>query len=155
VKVTPLEEWIIRLTAPDTYRRLGALRQGQGVVTDLSYFLVSFYSEEEGSAFFPEDLRFENLGRRHAPEAIRSMTTGWGIQRLRPREAESAVYAFGGTLRFDADLVAEYRGARVTDWATILQNLLAEQARARARAGVGRQSSVPSSSSNSYLRSFR
>ena len=144
VKITPLEEWMIRLTAPDTYRRLSALVRTHAAALEAgtdreppTLFLVSFFSNEEGAVFHPEDLHLENLGRRYPPREIRPMTRGWGTQRLHGRQAESAIYAFDAGLDFDVDLVASYRGVRNADWAGILRDLVAEQARARARAGVG------------------
>lgn len=144
VKVTPLEEWMIRLTAPDTYQRLSALARAHTAAldresgeTDRTLFLVSFYSLEQGAAFHPEDLHMESRGRRYDPRAIRPLTPGWGTQRLAQRQAQSAVYAYNGAVDFDVDLVAEYRGVRNADWAVVLRDLLAEQARARARAGGG------------------
>ena len=144
VKMTPLEEWVIRLAAPDTYDRLAALRSGHEAALRSSssssgsprLFLVSFYSEQVGLGFHPEDLHVANLGRRHRPLAIRPMTPGWGTQRLGQRQVESAVYGYSGEVSLDADLVSEYRGARSDEWATILPDLLAEQARVRGSAGT-------------------
>lgn len=162
VKVTPLEEWMIRLTAPDTYRRLSALARSHAsaLAGDRreapTLVLVSFHSDVEGAAFHPEDLHLESPGRRYAPDAIRPMTGGWGTQRLHGRRPESAVYAFDPGLDFDVDLVAEYRNVRNVEWARILRDLLAEQARARARAGVGGSGpDLLPYASRSYLRSFR
>ena len=64
------------------------------------------------------------------------MTPGWGTQRLGQRQVESAVYGYSGEVSLDADLVSEYRGARSDEWATILPDLLAEQARVRGSAGT-------------------
>lgn len=144
VKVTPLEEWMLRLTAPDTHRRLSALARGHAEALeagpgpdDPTLLLVSFHSDVDGAAFHPEDLYLENRGRRYAPRTIRPMTRGWGTQRLRSLQTESAVYAFDADVDLEADVVAAYRGVRNAEWSRILRRLLAEQARARARAGVG------------------
>jgi len=139
VKMTPLEEWVIRLAAPDTYERLSTLRGGYEAALRSSVsggspgklFLVSFYSEGVGLSFHPEDLHVANLGRRHLPRAIRPMTPGWGTQRLSQRQVESAVYAYDSDVGLGAGLVAEYRGARSDDWTTMLPELLAEQERVR------------------------
>jgi hypothetical protein len=143
VKLTPLEEWVIRLAAPDTYARLSALRSGHEAALRSSsstgspkLFLVSFYTEGVGLTFHPEDLHVANLGRRHRPLAIRPMTPGWGTQRLGQRQVESAVYGYSGELSLDVDFVSEYRGARSDQWAAILPNLLAEQARVRSSTGL-------------------
>lgn len=141
--LTPLDEWIIRLTAPDAYRRLSGLAErhreaaspGAPERTDPILVLVSFFSNEEGAAFHPEDVRLEHRGRRYTPREVRPMSAGWGTQRLRAREALSAVYSFDGELEFDQDLVATYRAARTSEWARIHQALLAETARVRARGG--------------------
>jgi hypothetical protein len=140
VQMTPLEEWVIRLAAPDTYRRLSALRASRqpspassSSASPGKLFLVSFYSEEEGQEFHPEDLHLESLGRRQLATAIQPMTPGWGTQRLGQRQAESAVYAFRDDVTLDAGLVAEYRGVRNHDWTMILADLLAEQARVGGR----------------------
>lgn len=141
IKMTPLEEWVIRLAAPDTYQRLSALRASHepGLRSSVSagpppkLFLVSFYSEEAGRSFHPEDLHVANLGRRHLPSSIRPMTPDWGTQRLTQRQVESAVYAYSGEMSLDAGLMSEYRGVRSDDWTRILPDLLAEQARVRSR----------------------
>jgi hypothetical protein len=144
VKMTPLEEWVIRLAAPDTYDRLSTLRRGHEAALrspasstgSPKLFLVSFYSEGIGLTFHPEDLHVASLGRRHRPLAIRPMTPGWGTQRLGQRQVESAIYGYSGEVSLDVDLVSEYRGARSDEWATILPDLLAEQARVRGSTGT-------------------
>ncbi len=143
VKVTPLEEWAIRLTAPDTYQRLSGLarlnrselnnRGGEG---EAALFLVSFYSSRQGESFEPEDVYIENRGRRYRPRSIRPVTGDWGTGRLNQRTPQIAVYAYDSGIDLTLDLSVEYRGARNMDWTFILQRLQEERARARTRAGV-------------------
>ena len=143
VKVTPLAEWAIRLTAPDTYRRLSGLarlnrselndRGGEG---EAALFLVSFYSSMQGESFQPEDVYIENRSRRYRPRTIRPVTGDWGTGRLTQLSPQTAVYAYESRIDLTLDLSAEYRGVRNTDWTFIFQRLQAESARARTRAGV-------------------
>ncbi|MEX0935423.1 MAG: hypothetical protein WD013_00875, partial [Gemmatimonadota bacterium] len=61
IRVTPLEESITRLTAPDTYERLSALERGHqdifrettGSAVPFQLFLVSLFSESTEVAFEP------------------------------------------------------------------------------------------------------
>ena len=71
VKVTPLSESIIRLAAPDTYRRLRSLVRSRWdraiAMTDgpeAELFLVSFFSRDPNVAYRPEELRITHRGDR-------------------------------------------------------------------------------------------
>lgn len=144
LKVTPLEEWVIRLTAPDTYQRLASLARAHRPLArrrtgdaDPTLMLVSAFSEEQGADLDPEDLQLENRGRQYRPVLIEPVTAGWGTQRLTQRRPETAIYVFSGEVDLGLDLVVEYGGRRNHDWRSILRILESELPRARARAGGG------------------
>src|SRR5690606_1607861 len=70
IKVTPLDESVIRLAAPDTYNRLHALAESRraeaanATGTDSpQLFLVSFFSYQPDVPFQPEDLQLVHQGR--------------------------------------------------------------------------------------------
>ncbi len=70
LKVTPLDEGIIRLTAPDTYERLRGLAEIHGpratrtqLASQYSLFLVSLFSYEPDVTYEPEDLLLVNRGQ--------------------------------------------------------------------------------------------
>lgn len=143
VKVTPLAEWVIRLTAPDTYRRLHGIAEGhrEALVRQTgrpapTLFLVSFFSLAPDVPYEPEALAIVSGGIRHRPLAIRPVTPGWGVQRLDQREARLAVYAFGGGVELETGMTVEYQGVRDETWNRILTDLQAERERVRARAGI-------------------
>jgi hypothetical protein len=143
IKVTPLEEGIIRLTAPDTYERLRGLaethgpRATGGALPSLSsLFLVSLFSYQPDVTYEPEDLLLVNRGLRLRPQGIAPITPSWGTQRLGQQETRMAIYAFEGGIEWEADLVAEYQQLRNETWRDqILPLLQAERAKVRARAG--------------------
>jgi len=143
IKVTPLEEWVIRLTAPDTYARLqgmarahGERAAGMAVGPSSSLFLVSFFSYQPNVTYQPEDLELVNRGLRYRPRGIAPVTPSWGLQRLGQQETQMAVYAFGEGIDLETDLVVEYEGLRNEIWrAQIIPLLRAEAAKVRARAG--------------------
>ena len=141
IKVTPLDETVIRLAAPDTYTRLHGLAESNrnalessARVSDPSLFLVSFFSRQPNLTYEPEDLHILNRGLRYRPRGIRAVTPGWGEQRLGQEESQLAVYAFVGAIDLEIDLAIEYQGEQNTGWGAILSTLRAERARVRGRA---------------------
>ena len=146
LKVTPLEEWVLRLTAPDTYARLSALattyrseitrRTGRD---DAALFLVSFFGRTAGASFTPEDVQLVHRGRRLRPAFIRPMTSGWEQRRIDPGQTQAAIYAFTDEVDLEQPISVEYADQTGTPWEDILRRLEAERVRARARAGLGRR----------------
>ncbi len=141
IKVTPLEESVIRLTAPDTYQRLTALAQSRadeleraGMSGGGVLFLVSVFSYDPDVEFEPEDLNILSFGLRFRPRAIVPITPGWTLQRLRQQETQMALYAFEDRFDLESSLDVEYRDAVQTEWERILVRLETERARVRARA---------------------
>jgi hypothetical protein len=143
IKVTPLEEWVIRLTAPDTYARLQGMVQTHGAraarspsSSSTSLFLVSFFSYVPDVTYEPEDLLLVNRGLRYRPRGIAPVTPSWGTQRLGQQETRMAVYAYDGGMDLERDLVVEYQELRNEIWQDRIVPLLkAELAKVRARAG--------------------
>jgi hypothetical protein len=145
IKVTPLEEWVIRLTAPDTYARLqglvrthGERAAGGAISPPANLFLVSFFSYVPDVTYEPEDVLLVNRGLRYRPRGIAPVTPSWGTQRLGQQETQMAVYAYDGGMDLETDLVVEYQDLRNEIWRDQIVPLLrAELAKARARAGGG------------------
>ena len=141
VKVTPLAEWVLRLAAPDTHRRLSALAAthraslAEAAGGAPALFLVSFFSRAPGTVYRPEDLELVNRGRRVRPTAIRGISPRFDARRLDAEATEMAVYAFPAEVDLDQDLVAEYGSERSLEWSAILRRLEAERARVRGRVG--------------------
>lgn len=149
IKVTPLEEWVIRLTAPDTYARLQGLagthgpRAARGTQSP-SLFLVSLFSYSPDVLYEPEDLLLVNRGLRYRSRGIAPITPSWGTQRLGQQETRMAVYAFDGGMDLETELVVEYQNLRNEIWrARIVPVLQAEEAKVRARSGGGGSSPLP------------
>lgn len=146
IKVTPLAEWVIRLTAPDTYARLHGLAETHGeraarssFALNPSLFLVSLFSYQPDVTFEPEEILLVNRSLRFRPVGIAPMTPSWGTQRLAQQETYMAVYAFEGSIDLETDLAVEYQELRNDRWRDqVLPLLQSEAAKARARArGVG------------------
>lgn len=137
VLVTPLTESIVRVTAPDTYQRLSALRRGYqeifreetGSAVPFELFLVSLHSEFGDVAFEPEALAVVNRGLRYRPIDIRPLTPDWDQRRLGPRQSVMAIYAFSSELDLERPTEVEYQEVRSREWDRILARIEAERTR--------------------------
>jgi hypothetical protein len=140
LKVTPLDESIIRLLAPDTYQRLRALADAHmpmavEVATSPALFLVSFFSHEPDVPFRSEDVQLEQMGRRLRPLSVTAITAGFGTQRLRAQETQLAAYVFDHPLDYDQPIVVRYGSLQSDAWSQIIPRLDLERARLRTRGG--------------------
>jgi len=138
--VTPLDESVTRMTAPDTYRRLSGMattHRDRAGGSEVSLFLVSFFSEVADARFVPEEVQLVTRGIRVRPTAVVPVTPGWGERRLQQRETEMAVYGFAGDVDLESEITLAYGLDQSSAWATILPRIQAERARAHARAGIG------------------
>ena len=140
VKVTPLDESVIRLAAPDTYTRLHALRDSRLADArtrtsseDPELFLVSFFSYEPDVTFQPEDLQIEHQGRLLRASAILPLTPTWGKARLNQQEIATAVYALSEPVNFDLPIVVRYGMDENADWQRIIPQLQVERGKITAR----------------------
>jgi hypothetical protein len=147
VRAIPLEEGVIRLLTPDSYRALRELQESNRQVVanitrrsggrhpDLWY--VSFYGVQPEARFIAMDLIITSAGQDFRPLEIIPLTTGFGEQRLHQRETQSAIYVFPGEVDVDHPLSVTFQGERNTAWEQILQRIERERALVRARAGRG------------------
>ena len=145
LKVTPLAESVIRLTAPDTYDRLhglAAARREQAAresrESDPSLFLVSFFSYDKDVTYEPEEVTLFQQGRLMQPLAILPVTPEWGRQRLQQQGLQFAVYAYDGRIDLEIPLELEYEGVRSDAWESIIRTLQEERARVRSQADTDR-----------------
>ena len=144
VRAIPLEENLIRLLTPDSYRALRELqesnRQAIAAVTrrtggrapDLWY--VSFYGVQPDVHFSPMELVITSSGRDFRPLEVIPLSSGFGEQRLKQREAQSAIYLFDEAIDLDQPLSVTFQNVRDDTWEQILPRVERERALVRARA---------------------
>ena len=142
LRVTPLEESVIRLAAPDTYERLRATADSrreearQAVYSgEPELVLVSFFSYSPDVAYSPEDVQLMHQGRTMRPIGILGLASGWGRGRLQQQEAQSAVYVFEGDIDYSLPLTVRYGSQESGNWSAVIPALERERARVRARSG--------------------
>jgi hypothetical protein len=140
VKMTPLNERVIRLAAPDTYNRLHALAESKRADAaarvgskEPELFLVSFFSYQPDVTFQPEDVQLEYNGKLLHAGAIMPLTASWGKQRMDQQETQAAVYVFADEVDFELPLLLRYGMEQSTDWQRIIPKLEVERSKIRSR----------------------
>ena len=144
IRALPLDESLIRLLTPDSYRALHDLKEGSRGQLDaiarryggrpVSVWLVSFYGVEPNARFTPGDVIVTSGGRDFRPYDILSLTVGFGENRLRQRETQSALYVYDGDVQVNQPVSIGYQGAVDASWDQTLQMIERERAMVRARA---------------------
>ena len=138
LKVTPLDESVIRLAAPDTYERLhntaeSRMQQARDAVYsgEPELMLVSFFSYSPDVDYRPDDLIVVQQGRQMRPVAILPVTSGWGRGRLQQREIQNAVYVFDRDIDYAQPMTIRYGAMDTGDWINIVPTLDRERVRVR------------------------
>ena len=130
IKVTPLTEWVIRMTAPDTYRRLNGYKVSRGEqIRDQArrngergwplVLFVSFYTRAVESTYEPYDLQIRAQNVVLRPFDIIAVTPDFNRERLRQQESQVALYLFEGDIDLDLPIEVEYDGRRSGRWSGI------------------------------------
>lgn len=144
VRAIPLDENLIRLLTPDSYRALRDLQESNkqaiaavtrrtgGRAPDLWY--VSFYGVEPDVHFSPMELVITSSGRDFRALEVLPLSSGFGEQRLRQRETQSAMYLFDEAIDLDQPLTVTFQNVRDESWEQILTRVERERALVRARA---------------------
>lgn len=147
IKAVPLSEWVIRLTAPDTYRRLSGykLSRGEDVIRSARragergwplVLLVTFFTRNLQDSFEPYDLQIRSQSFIYRPLDILPVTPEFTRNQLRQQEAQMALYLFEGEIDLNLPLGLVYQGAESTRWSGIRSRLDQEMALVRSRAGT-------------------
>jgi len=147
VRAIPLDENVIRLLTQDSYRALRDLEESNRAAIERvtrrsggrppAVWYVSFYGLQPDARFSPMELVIMSAGQDFRPLDVIPLSTGFGEQRLRQRETQSAVYLYPGEIDVDHPLVVTFQGERDATWEQILQRIERERALVRARASGG------------------
>jgi hypothetical protein len=149
VRAIPLDENLIRLLTPDSYRALRELQESNkqsiaavtrrtgGRAPDLWY--VSFYGVEPDVHFSPMELVITSGGRDFRSLEVLPLSSGFGEQRLKQRETQSAIYLFDENIDLDQPLSVTFQNVRNDMWEQILTRVERERALVRARASRSTQ----------------
>ncbi len=144
----PLDEAVIRLLAPDSYRGLRSLldskrqqilqRASARGIREPRVWQIRFFGNAPDARFVPTDITVTSGGREYRPIDVVAVTNGFSEQRLQPRDTQTGLLVFEEGLDVSQPVVVTMGMARNTDWdnapGKILARLDTERASARARA---------------------
>ena len=143
VKAIPLDESIIRTLSPDSYRALRDLQESRRAevattaqragVQQYDLWYVSFFAIAPEARFSPMEFIVTNNGRDFRPLDLLPLTPGFGGQRLKVREVQSAIYIFDGALDPSQPLTVRVESVQNDDWGSILRRIERERAVIRSR----------------------
>lgn len=146
IQALPLEEPVIRLLLPDTYRSLHQLVQSRAAdiadaatragVDRPSLVMVTYLGIVPAARFSPEDLNITSRGRLFRPIGIVPLSPAWSSYQLDARQQAMAIYVFEPGIGFREQLTISYEGLSSDAWSNSVRLLEQERARVRARAQV-------------------
>ena len=123
------------------------LRTPQGAsIADVFTFLSGLYFRGKIAyarrfanppANVPGQLVITSGGQDFRPIDVIPLSTGFGQQRLRQRETQSAVYVYSGDIDVDHPLTVSFQGQQSVLWEQVLQRIERERALVKARATRG------------------
>jgi len=144
VQILPLDEQVIRLLAPDTYRSLTQLEQSKsldikdaaarGGTDNPTLVMVTFLGVVSEARFNPEDLNITSRGRLFRPVGIVPLSPTWSSYQLDARQQAAAIYLFEPGISVREQLTVSYQGLSSEGWSRSLRLLDQERARVKARA---------------------
>lgn len=146
VRAIPLEESVIRLLSPDSYRALRDLRDAGGRreqiqraaqrlgVQDPSLWYVSYFGLQPDAQYVAGDMAIVSGGRDFRPLEVIPLTPGFGAQRVSQREVQSAIYIFDHGIDTNHPLTVTVQSVPTTSWAQVIPLIERERALVRSRA---------------------
>jgi hypothetical protein len=147
VQAIPLDETIIRVLSPDSYRALSEQLTSRRATIDslarrtglggFSVWLVRFHGLEQGETpFSPMEFIVTSVGRDFRPIEVLPISPGFGQQRLRQRDVQTALYLFDPQVDVNQPLTVQYETTRNAEWSVVLARIERERVLVRSRAGV-------------------
>lgn len=146
VRALPLDESVIRVLSPDSYRGLHELvtsrqaeldeRARRYGVRQPSLWYFSYYGVQPDARFAPDEVVINSAGRVFRPLSIVPLTTGFGEQRLEQRGVQTAIYIFDDGVDVNLSLVVTVQGVPSAGWEANLRRIERERALVRSRAAA-------------------
>ncbi len=154
VSAIPLNEGVIRLLAPDTYRSMHRLLESKAAdideaarrngISDPSLFLVSFFGTQTRARFDAEALTIIGQSRLFRPRAFVPVSPSFGDRQVNQRETATAIYLYEDGLRLFDPFSLGYDGVSTNEWERILRVLDRERAAVFVRAAAARRDTADS-----------
>ena len=146
VRALPLDESVIRVLSPDSYRALHDLvaskqtelneRAARYGVRQPSLWYFTYFGVQPDARFSPDEVVINSAGRIFRPLSIVPLTPGFGEQRLEQRGVQTAIYVFDGGVNVNLPLVVTVQSTPSADWSVNLSRIERERGLVRSRAAA-------------------
>lgn len=146
VRAIPLDESVIRVLSPDSYRALHDLvasrraeldeRARRYGVREPSLWYFTYFGLQPDARFSPEEVVITSAGRVFRPLAIVPLSPGFGEQRLEQRGVQTAIYVFDDGIDVNLPLTITVQGAQSGSWEANMRRVERERALVRSRAAA-------------------
>jgi len=143
MRFVPLDERLLRLTAPDAYESLHGLvaaRQGQidsaaaaAGVQSPGLAMVTFFALRQEAPFDPDNVTFSYRNQIFRPVAILPLTGNFTSRQLGVRQQASAIYLFEQLIPVFEAFNVLYQTSVTDGWNEILSRVGYERARVQSR----------------------
>lgn len=140
IRVLPLDERIIRLLSPDTYRSLSELLHSRGAALSpdsATAFVVTFFGIQPQVRFSPDELYVTSQNVFFRPIRIIPLSPRWSEYQLDQRQQATAIYLFQPGIVLLQPFTVSYGSLTSGAWDRSLRLLERERARVLARAQQG------------------
>ncbi len=144
IQLLPLDEQVIRLLAPDTYRSLHQLVSSRaaeiadaaqrGGTEHPTLVMVTILGIVPEARFNPEEVNITSRGRLFRPSGIVPLSPTWSSFQLNARQQAAAIYLFEPGISVREELTVSYQGLSSDAWSRSIRLLDQERARVKARA---------------------
>jgi hypothetical protein len=143
VRFLPLDERLLRLTAPDAYESLHGMvasrqtqidsaAQAAGTSTP-GLAMVTFFALRREAPFDPDNVTFAHRNQIYRPVAILPLTGNFTSRQLRVREQASAIYLFEQPIPVFEPFSVLYLTSVSNQWNDILRRVDRERVRVQSR----------------------
>lgn len=144
VKAIPLDEAVIRVLSPDSYRALHELVESRRTrieeiarrrgLQQYHVWYVSYFALQPDVPYSPQEFTVLNNGRQYRPIDILPLSGGFGGPRLRLRETQAALYVFDGDVDAQQPLTVQVESSSSDAWQQTIRRIERERALIRSRA---------------------
>jgi len=144
IQILPLDQQVIRLLAPDTYRSLSELVRSRAAdIADAAQrggterptlVMVTFLGVVPQARFNPDELNITSRGRLFRPIGVVPLSPTWSSFQLDARQQAAAIYLFEPGISVREEMTVSYQGMSSDAWSRSIRLLDQERARVKARA---------------------
>jgi hypothetical protein len=147
IKIVPLDEWVILMTAPDTHRRLNRYKTSRfDEIQDISIrngerffphvMFVTLFTRDVQTRFELMDLVIVSQNVTYRPLGIIPISPDFGRGQLQQQVPAIALYVFSARIDLNVPMSVEYQAVRSPAWSGIKTTLDNERALVASRSGV-------------------